>query len=156
MGIDGISPKVLKRCPVALIFMNQFIIYFISVCNRVIFLLNGVFTRLSLYLSQASVTNYHPITVLCTISEVLELIVYDKIISQQISTSQFDFVTNCSTLQQLLVFLSDIHWFGIVNWRHIIILILRRLLIQSFMMNYFLNCGQLALMALSGNGFMPI
>lgn len=57
------------------------------------------------------VTNDRPISLLCTISKVLEHIVYDKVIeflSVWISTSQFGFTKNSSTLQ-LFIFLSDIY-----------------------------------------------
>ena len=53
MGIDVIQPIKFSNIVLSLC-MNQFIIYFISVCNRVIFLLNGVFIRLSLYPSQGT------------------------------------------------------------------------------------------------------
>ena len=92
----------------------RFFISFLLVYNKVIFLLNGVYIRLPQYLSQETkcVTNYRPISLLCTISKVIEHIVYDKVIeflSVRISTSQFGFTKNSSTLQQLLIFLSDIY-----------------------------------------------
>ena len=115
MGIDGIPSKVLKHCAVAL-YEPIYHLFHLSLqqgylpaewCFHQIIPVPKSGDKTS-----RSVTNYHPISLLCTISKVLERIVYDKIIrfiSQMISTSQFGFVKNCSTLQQLLVFLSDIH-----------------------------------------------
>ena len=56
--------------------------------------------------------NYRPISLLCTVSKLLEHIVYSKIInfiSNCISLSQFGFMKDQSTLQQMLVFLNSIY-----------------------------------------------
>ena len=74
---------------------------------------------------RSAVKNYRPISLLCTISKVLERIVllctiskvlerivFTNIIdfvSKSISPMQFGFLHNHSTLQQLLIFLSDIY-----------------------------------------------
>ena len=55
--------------------------------------------------------NYRPISLLCTISKVLEKIIYDKsisFVSQSISPLQFGFRPKHSTLQQLLLFVNSI------------------------------------------------
>jgi hypothetical protein len=55
----------------------------------------------------SSVNNYHPISLLCSISEVLEKLIFDKVsafIAPNISVSQFSFVRNRSTFQQLLLY----------------------------------------------------
>ena len=57
------------------------------------------------------VKSYRPISLLCSVSKVLERIVYNSIIdfvSRSISPKQFGFRRNHSTLQQLLLFLNDI------------------------------------------------
>ena len=61
---------------------------------------------------RSAVKNYRPISLLCTISKVLERIVFAHIIdfvSNSISPMKFGFLQNHSTLQQLLVFLRDIY-----------------------------------------------
>ena len=58
-----------------------------------------------------SVRNYRPISLLSNTSKVLERLIYNKIIthiSKYISCSQFGFTKNCSTLQQMLIFLDYI------------------------------------------------
>ena len=60
---------------------------------------------------RSSVRNYRPISLLCTVSKVLERIVHEKIIdflSPTISSHQFGFLRKRSVLQQLLVFLHNI------------------------------------------------
>ena len=60
---------------------------------------------------KTSVCNYRPISLLCTVSKVLEKLIYNKVISfvsVSISPSQFGFRPNHSTTQQLLVFLSHL------------------------------------------------
>ena len=60
---------------------------------------------------RSSVRNYRPISLLCTVSKVLERIVHEKIIdflSPAISSHQFGFLRNRSVLQQLLIFLHNI------------------------------------------------
>ena len=59
-----------------------------------------------------SVTNYRPISLLCSISKVLEHLIYDKIIDfvlPKLSVAQFGFLQGCSCLQQLLLLLDNIH-----------------------------------------------
>jgi len=56
---------------------------------------------------KSSVSNYRPISLLCTLSKVLEKIVYNNIISRvkkQSTKHQFGFLPKRSTLQKLLVF----------------------------------------------------
>ena len=56
------------------------------------------------------VKSYRPISLLSNTSKVLERMIYNKIIhhiSCQINPSQFGFMQNCSTTQQLLLFLLD-------------------------------------------------
>ena len=60
---------------------------------------------------KTSVSNYHPISLLCVTSKVLEWIIYEIIhfICEQISTHQFGFMGGRSTQQQLLIFI-NFHW----------------------------------------------
>ena len=61
---------------------------------------------------KSSVCNYRPISLLCSISKLLEKLIYDKIIgfvSTSISPSQFGFRPKLSTTQQLLIFLETIY-----------------------------------------------
>jgi len=58
------------------------------------------------------VSNYRPISLLCNISKALERLVYNKIISHiiaHLSPYQFGFLSNRSTLQQLLILFNDIN-----------------------------------------------
>ena len=58
-----------------------------------------------------SVTNYQPIFLLSNASKVLERLIFDKLIghvTKSISPRQFGFTKNCSTLQQMLMFLDEI------------------------------------------------
>ena len=60
---------------------------------------------------KSSVKNYRPISLLCCISKVLERIIFDRIydnISPLISTHQFGFMKNRSTVQQLIQFSESI------------------------------------------------
>ena len=55
--------------------------------------------------------NYRPISLLCSVSKVLEKLVYCGVIdflSSRLSNSQFGFLPGRSCLQQLLTFYSDI------------------------------------------------
>lgn len=57
------------------------------------------------------VNNYRPISLLCTLSKVLESIIYSKIVSfvkKAICQNQFGFLPNCSSLSQLLVSFNSI------------------------------------------------
>ena len=61
---------------------------------------------------RSSVRNYRPIPLLCTISKLLEKIIYNKIISfvsKSISPSQFGFRPKHSTVQQLLLFTNNLY-----------------------------------------------
>ena len=110
MGIDRIPPKVLKHCAIAL-YTPIFHLFSLSLQQGYL-PAECQITPIPKSGDKMCVTNYRPISLLCTISKVLEHIVYDKVIeflSVRISTSQFGFTKNSSTLQQLLIFLSDIY-----------------------------------------------
>ena len=55
--------------------------------------------------------NYQPISLLSNASKVLERLIFDKLIghvTKSISSLQHGFTKNCSTLQQMLMFLDEI------------------------------------------------
>ncbi len=61
---------------------------------------------------KCNITNYRPISLLCSISKVLQRLVYDKIyefVYNSISTFQFGFLKSHSCLQQLLIFIRKIY-----------------------------------------------
>ena len=113
MGIDGIGPKVLKHCALSL---YQPIHYLFTLSLTQHSLPNEwkfhLITPIYKSGNKSSVKDYRPISLLCIISKVLEKIVYDKVISfvsSSISSCQFGFRQNHSTLQQLLIFLSSVY-----------------------------------------------
>ena len=61
--------------------------------------------------NKTSTNNYRPISLLCNTSKALEQLIYDKIyshINKLISTSQFGFMRNRSSVQQILILLDTI------------------------------------------------
>ena len=111
-GLDGIGPKLLKSCAVALCGPLHHL-FNISLKNSQIpaeWRLHRI-TPIFKSGERTSVSNYRPISLLSTVSKVLECLVYNKVIdflSCSLSTSQFGFLRGRSTLQQLLIFLSSI------------------------------------------------
>ena len=60
----------------------------------------------------SSVTNYRPISLLCTISKVLEKVIYQHLFDflyNRLSAHQFGFIPGRSCLQQLLSFTHELH-----------------------------------------------
>ena len=110
-GIDGIGYKLLKHCACAL---------YAPICH----LFNLTITKHSLPSEwklhlitpihksgdRAQVNNYRPISLLCTVSKVLECNELNDFISERelISTNQFSFRKYHSTVQQLLLFLNKV------------------------------------------------
>lgn len=114
MGIDNISPKILKYCALAL-------------CEPITHLFKlsldqshlpaewklHMITPIYKSGDKSLISNYRPISLLCIISKVLEKIVYNHIIDYLssnviINPSQFGFRKGKSTIQQLLIFLESI------------------------------------------------
>ncbi len=113
MGPDKFSPKMLKSCACA-------------ICEPINHLFSVNFAESKLPAEwkthliipihksgqKSAIANYRPISLLCTISKVLERLIYDQIIdflsNNIINTTQFGFLKGKSTCQQLLIFLSDI------------------------------------------------
>ena len=113
LGIDRIGPHVLKHCALALC---QPFHHLFSLCLSKHYIPEEWRIHLIIPIfksgDRSAVKNYRPISLLCTISKVLERIVFAHIIdfvSNSISPMQFGFLQNHSTLQQLLVFLKDIY-----------------------------------------------
>ena len=113
MGIDNIPNLVLKYCSQSLC---SPIHHLFQQCVKQGYLPNEwrIHKIIPIYKSgdKSSVKNYRPISLLCCISKVLESIIYDQIydtISSHISTNQFGFLRQRSTVQQLLKFTSTIH-----------------------------------------------
>ena len=113
MGLDGIGPNVLKHCASALCEPLQHL-FNVSLRQHNIPAEWKIHNISPIHKSgdRASVTNYRPISLLSSTSKVLERIIYNKCIQfleTIISTSQFGFLRNRSTLQQLLVFFNNVH-----------------------------------------------
>ena len=113
MGIDNIPNSVLKHCSRSLC---SPIYHLFQQCVKQGYLPNEwrLHKIIPIYKSadKSSVKNYRPISLLCCISKVLESLVYDRIydnISPHISTNQFGFLRQRSSVQQLLKFIISIH-----------------------------------------------
>ena len=115
MGIDGIGPKLLVKCALAL-YVPIHHLFSLSIANQVIpseWKCHSI-TPIHKSGDKALVTNYRPISLLCIISKALERIVYDHLVkfilkNNIIVNSQFGFRLHHSTTQQLLLFLDKVH-----------------------------------------------
>ena len=109
MGGDGIPPLFLKYCAAALV---DPVHYLFSQCFSQSYLPQEWCSHLIIPIpktgDKSQISNYHPISLLCNLSKVLEKIVFDKIykfISENsISIHQFGFLRNRSTLKQLILY----------------------------------------------------
>ena len=113
MGIDRIGPKVLKMCATALCTPVH---HLFSVSLSTGHLPNEWRTHLITPIFKAgdrsSIKNYRPISLLCTISKVLERLVFNRVaefLADHMSVSQFGFLKGRSSQQQLLIMLSEVH-----------------------------------------------
>ena len=144
-------------------FVNLFITYSLYHYAMQLYLHAEKFTRWFLHIFKAGdpnyVTNYQRISLLSNASKVLErLLIFDKLIghvTKSISPLQFGFTKNCSTLQQMFIFLdeitntpaqTDVIYFDISI----------KLLTLCHIAHYLGNCGILALLALFGPGLKII
>ena len=112
MGIDGIPNYVLRNCSPSL---SEPIYYLFNHSYQQAYIpLEWKTHKISpIFKSgdKTSVSNYRPIALLCCISKVFEQIIYNCIvchITSHISCSQFGFLKNRSTTQQLLKFLNSL------------------------------------------------
>ncbi len=107
-GIDGIGPKVLRSCALALYPVIHHLfsscLWFCDIPSE--WKLHCI-VPIHKSGDKSLVSNYRPISLLCSISKVLEWLVYDqvfKFINRKVSLYQFGFLRNHSCLQQLLLF----------------------------------------------------
>ena len=108
-GIVGIGPKLLQSCALALYPVIHHL-FSISLWYCDIPSEWKLHCIIPIFKSgdRSSISNYRPISLLCSISKDLERLVYDKVfefVGQSISCSQFSFLRKHSCLQQLLLFL---------------------------------------------------
>ena len=113
MGIDGIGPKILKRCALAL-YKPLHHLFLLSLSQHSLPSDWRVHLIIPVFKSgdKSSVRNYRPLSLLCSVSKILEKLIYDKIIpfiSTSISSCQFGFRPKHSSTQQLLTFLNTVH-----------------------------------------------
>jgi len=110
MGIDGISPKLLKHCALAL---YQPLHHLLLLILSQSYIPEEWRTHLIIPIlksgdnSKVNNNYYRPISLLCSVSKVLEKIIYDKIISfvvEHINPAQFGFLQHRSTLHQLVTY----------------------------------------------------
>ena len=111
-GADGISPKILKHCAVAL-YQPIHHLFMLSLSQHYLPMEWRSHLIITVYKSgdKSSVQNYHPISLLCVISEVLEKLIYNKIypyVSKFISPFRCGFRPKHSSTQQLLIFLHSL------------------------------------------------
>ena len=115
MGIDNIGPKILKYCADAL-YLPIHHLFCLSLSYQSLpaeWCLHSV-TPIFLSGDRTSFKNYRPIYLLCTISLIVECLIFNQILlvtSATISHFQFGFTKNCSTLHQLLLFINHIYIF---------------------------------------------
>ena len=105
MGCDQIGPKLLKYCAVAL-YKPLHHVFCLSVKQGYI-LVNGELISLHQFINQdrSCVTNYRPISLLCTVSKFLECLVYTHLLPFvadscpiRLSTEAFNFTTDAGFL----------------------------------------------------------
>ena len=113
MGVNGIGPLILKKCahvlfePIHHLFSLSLSHQSIPVEWRTHFI-----TPIHKSGTRSLVNNYRPISLLCIISKVLERIIYNHItvfVTGSLSSIQFGFLKNRSTVKQLLIFLNSVH-----------------------------------------------
>lgn len=112
MGLDGIGPKLLKFCALA-IYQPLHHLFVTSIRTHSIPAEWKIHSISPIHKSgdRAMVNNYRPISLLSSTSKVLERLVYTKCYSELESTlspAQFGFRKNHSTTQQLFLFYKEI------------------------------------------------
>ena len=113
LGIDGIGPKILMNCAES-VFRPLCHLFNLSLSSSAIPNEWKIHRIVPIFKSgdRSSISNYRPISLLCNVSKVLEHIIFNKIIHHitiSISPTQFGFLQRRSTIQQLILFLNDIH-----------------------------------------------
>ena len=112
MGIDNISPKLPKNYTRSLapIIHTPFMLS-ITTCQIPEEWRTHLITCIFKTGDRTDVRNYHPISLLCLLSKVLEKLVYNSIIGSienLLSKHQFGFIKGRSCLQQLLLYLHHV------------------------------------------------
>ena len=113
MGGDNIPPIILKHSATALV---EPIHHLFSLCLSQAYLPTEWHSHWVVPIPKTGdksvISNYRPISLLCSLSKVLEKLVYDKIydfvMESSISVFQFGFVRNRSTLAQLLLYTNSL------------------------------------------------
>ena len=111
-GPDSIGPRILKNCAAPLTTpVHHFFV--LSLNSHSIPGDWKQHTIIPVYKSgdKSTLKNYRPISLLCSISKLLESLIYNKIIEfmrKSISCHQFGFQKHKSTLQQLLLYFNDL------------------------------------------------
>ena len=111
-GIDKIAPRVLYNCAGVLCEPLHHL-FSMCLCHATLPSSWKIHKVVPVFKAgdPTSATNYRPISLLSNTSKVLERLIYNKIIdhvSKFITPFQFGFTKNCSTLQQMLIFLDYI------------------------------------------------
>ena len=112
MGIDGIGPGLLKHCAAAL--YQPFHHLFLLILSQSYIPAEWrthLITPIPKSGDKSIAKNYRPISLLCSVSKVLEKVIFDKIIDfvmDHINPAQFGFLQHHSTLHQLLIFTRNI------------------------------------------------
>ena len=111
-GIDNISPVLLKNCANSLS-TPVHTLFLLSITRGTLpkewktHLITPIFKSGD----KADIRNYRPVSLLCILSKVLEKLIYNSLsefVSNRISTQQFGFTKGRSSLQQLLVYFSNV------------------------------------------------
>jgi len=108
-GIDNIPPILLKSCAHALVIPIHYL-FTTSINNGLIPQEWKIHKIVPVFKSgyKTSTKSYHPISLLCIISKVLERLIYNKVVNKIVPLitppNQFGFQSNTSTLQQLLIY----------------------------------------------------
>ena len=112
-GCDDIHPKILKQCSLSLLdTIHRLFVSYLTKCSIPNEWKRHKITPILKKGIALEVTNYRPISLLCITSNVLEAIIFRKIIDfirPRISSHQFGFMKNRSCLMQLLSAFSTIH-----------------------------------------------
>ena len=111
-GPDNIGPRILKNCAASLTLPLRHL-FLLSLNSKTIPGDWKEHTIIPVFKSgdKSSLKNYRPISLLCSISKVLESLIYNKVvkcIGKSISSHQFGFQKHKSTLQQLLLYFNDL------------------------------------------------
>ena len=107
MGSDSIGPRLLLYEPLCHLFSLSISLQSLPADWKI-----HLITPIHKAGDRSLVSNYRPISLLCIISKVLERILYNRLIeflSSSISSRQFGFLKNRSTIHQLLTFLNEVY-----------------------------------------------